>query len=215
MNRAFKIKVCGMRDAANIAALSALPIDYFGFIFYEASPRFVERYVELSGIQQQKVGVFVNASLDLVGQKIHDYALDVVQLHGAETPQYLDTLKENEPTTKIWKAFAVDATFDFDTTNAYDGRADMFLFDTKTPKHGGTGQKFDWTILEKYKGNTPFLLAGGIAPDDALAVKNIFEKMDTIYGVDLNSRFETAPAVKDVVLLEHFIHACRDKARLV
>ncbi len=194
-----------MRNANNIEALSTLAIDYFGFIFYENSTRFVERYIELSGVRQQKVGVFVNATLDFLAQKIHDYALDVVQLHGSESPDYLDALKINEPTTKIWKAFAIDATFDFASTEPYQSRADYFLFDTKTPLHGGAGAKFDWTILEKYEGETPFLLAGGISPDDVDAIKMMFEKMPMMCGVDLNSRFEISPTLKDVEMLKLFI----------
>ena len=212
-----KIKVCGMRDADNIAAIGALPIHFLGFIFHEKSPRFVTNAAEsLEKCPEDltRVGVFVNADIDFVLSKIIDFELNAVQLHGTETPLYVHDLAASmwqkhkiQPLVEveIYKAFSVDETFDFKKTRDYEGLVNLFLFDTKTPQYGGAGIKFDWNILEKYEGETPFLLAGGITEDDAEAIKNIELKMENFYGVDLNSKFEIAPAFKDVEKLRGFI----------
>ena len=243
-SNSLRIKVCGMRDPQNIADLIQLPIDYIGFIFYEKSPRYVVNVPNLIGIDGvisnhpvniktiKKVGVFVNADMDFVLDKIKQFDLNVVQLHGKETPQYLSELKASLRGTKqkneelkadaftsnnsssiihhpslieVWKAFSVDETFDFQTTTPYEKRADKFLFDTKTPHHGGSGQKFDWHILAHYTGETPFFLSGGISAADTEGVKNITHPQ--LFGLDINSKFEIVPALKNVPLLEKFIHA--------
>ncbi len=203
------IKVCGMREPENIEAVSKLPIDYLGFIFYEKSPRFVSQRVRDAAIGQKKVGVFVNADIDFVLSKVIDNQLDIAQLHGSEPPQYLADLKARKPNLTLWKAFSVDADFDFDQTLQYENLADIFLFDTKTPQHGGAGVKFDWSLLEKYKGKTPFLLAGGITPDDTDVVKSL--KIKQLAGLDLNSKFEISPAFKDVEKLRLFIQKIKSK----
>jgi phosphoribosylanthranilate isomerase len=202
-----KIKVCGMREPDNIEAVAALPIDYMGFIFYKKSPRYVHEYLDFNyDANIERIGVFVNEKIEKIFDTIDEYDLHGVQLHGQEPPQYLDDLRLLMPfDCTIIKAFAVDETFDFTTTSSYEGVADYFLFDTKSPNHGGTGIKFDWSILEKYTGETPFFLAGGIAPDDINLIKSLNIKQ--LYALDLNSKFETKPAVKDVGLLKNFISA--------
>ncbi len=252
------IKVCGMRDPQNIADLIQLPIDYIGFIFYEKSPRYVTSVPDFNAIDGvisnhpvntpmiKKVGVFVNADMGFVIEKIKQFDLDVVQLHGKETPQYLSELNTSlrgvarneakqkneelkaaysklntsELTSKnssfiinhsslveVWKAFSVDETFDFETTKPYEHIADKFLFDTKTPQHGGSGQKFDWNILTHYAGETPFFLSGGISAADTEGVKKIAHPQ--LFGLDINSKFEIAPALKDIGLLKTFIDSVR------
>jgi phosphoribosylanthranilate isomerase len=227
-----KIKVCGMRDAQNISELIQLPIDYIGFIFYEKSARYVELKPELKDNKRfqdiKKVGVFVNAEIGFVLQKIKEFDLDIVQLHGKETPDYVSDLVyecmiaastpyymtelKRIPDTyvypkhvKVWKAFSVDDTFDFNETEPYEDKADKFLFDTKTPQHGGSGQKFDWTILRKYTGQTPFFLSGGISASDTEGVKNI--QHPQFFGLDLNSKFEISPALKDTQMLNKFLES--------
>ena len=205
-----KIKVCGMRDVENIRAIAALPIDYMGFIFYEKSPRNITDWIDLKNLGLKKVGVFVNAELNFVASKISTFRLNAVQLHGSETPQYLQELKiKNDELgmhdLEIWKAFSVDEHFDFEKTKPYEGLADFFLFDTKTSQHGGAGVKFDWSVLEKYNATTPFFLAGGITADDGVLIKNLKLRIRNLYGVDLNSRFELAPALKDVEKLRRFV----------
>jgi phosphoribosylanthranilate isomerase len=233
-----KIKVCGMRDAENIHQLFQLPIDYIGFIFYEKSARYVELIPDLTaidgvilnhpvnGLRIKKVGVFVNANLDFLLEKVEKFGLNVVQLHGKETPQYIEELRiknsklranDVEKVSKdssfiihysslnieIWKVFSVDDSFDFKETKPFEGLVDKFLFDTKTPLHGGSGQKFDWNVLNNYHGHTPFFLSGGISAADTEGVKNI--QHPQFYGVDVNSKFEISPALKDVQMLEKFV----------
>jgi phosphoribosylanthranilate isomerase len=205
-----KIKVCGMRAVENIKAVSALPIDYMGFIFYEKSPRYVSNFPSLQdlesfGTRVKRVGVFVNADLEFVVSKVLENQLDIAQLHGKETVEYISELKFMLPHLGIWKAFSVDETFDFKVTKAYEKCADMFLFDTKSPQHGGAGIKFDWSILAKYQGEKPFILAGGITENDTEAIKNLKSQFPSLFGLDLNSKFEILPALKDVEKLKRFI----------
>jgi phosphoribosylanthranilate isomerase len=231
---ALKIKVCGMRNSDNISNLTQLPINYIGFIFYTKSARYVSVVPEIINTKAfdtiKKVGVFVDADIDFVLEKIKKFNLNVVQLHGKEAPQYIEELRiksviARDEATKlrgigaskdssfiihhsslkleIWKVFSVDDAFDFDETKPYEQLADKFLFDTKTPLHGGSGQKFDWDILKKYEGRTPFFLSGGISAADTEGVKNI--RHPQFYGLDINSKFEISPAVKNVPLLETFI----------
>jgi phosphoribosylanthranilate isomerase len=224
--KALKIKVCGMREAQNIKDLVQLPIDYIGFIFYEKSARYVQEMPDLgsgNGFKNiKKVGVFVNADIDFVLDKIEKFGLDIVQLHGKETTTYIAELKNkssqltaNAPKTasnlasfkEIWKVFSVDDHFDFAETKIYEGIADKFLFDTKTPLHGGSGQKFDWQILKNYVGKTPFFLSGGISAADTEGSLKIAHPQ--FYGLDVNSKFEISPALKDVPLLQKFISDVR------
>ena len=205
--KALKIKVCGMRDPSNIVAVSALPIHFMGFIFYEKSLRFVTHTHDISACADDltKVGVFVNAEIEYILHKLDQYDLDAVQLHGSETPQYIADFS-----TELWlklklmanvdieiiKAFSVDSDFDFETTKSYSELVKYFLFDTKSPQHGGAGIKFDWSILEKYDSEVPFLLAGGISENDVEIIKSL--TISQLYGLDLNSKFEIEPALKDV-----------------
>ncbi len=205
------IKVCGMRDAQNIKKVSALPIDYIGFIFYSKSPRFVENEQStpfskafLRSIKPKKVGVFVNAPLEIILQKVVDFDLQAIQLHGNETPDFIQDLRPQiSHQINIFKAFSIDESFDFERLKYFENIVDKFLFDTKTPQYGGSGHKFDWDLLQKYEGKTPFLLAGGIGIADTEGVKNW--KHSRFEGLDLNSRFEVSPALKDVDLLYEFI----------
>ncbi|MFT3992676.1 MAG: phosphoribosylanthranilate isomerase [Dysgonomonas sp.] len=204
-----RVKVCGMREPQNIKELGNLPIDFMGMIFYSKSPRFVadlslnDLNSSISGAVE-RVGVFVNADMNYIMEKVNTYNLDVVQLHGNESPEFCRELNETLP---IIKAFSVYDAIDFEQTKAYEGLWGYFLFDTKTPQHGGSGQKFDWKLLDNYKGNTPFYLSGGISIDDVDSIKNI--RHPQFVGVDLNSRFEIEPGLKDIKLLEKFIKELR------
>jgi phosphoribosylanthranilate isomerase len=210
-----KIKVCGMREAANIQAVGFLPIHFMGFIFYEKSSRFVTDDIDTVSTCPEdltRVGVFVDADIDFVLEKIDKHELNAVQLHGQEAPQYLEgfstKLKEKLRMEaindiEIIKAFSVDEHFDFNVLKPYIGLVNYFLFDTKTPQHGGSGQKFDWSILTKYDLDIPFLLAGGISEQDVDLVKSL--NINQLYGLDLNSKFEISPALKDVEKLRKFL----------
>lgn len=206
-----KIKVCGMKYPENIKELSLLPIDYMGMIFYDKSPRYVDDNLNGSDVDTvpQKIkltGVFVNADLEYIAEKIVRYGLDIIQLHGNETPDFCKDLNKTMP---VIKAISVADVSDLENTKQYEGTIDYLLFDTKTPQHGGSGQKFDWNILNEYKSETPFLLSGGISLDDVEAIKKI--KHPKFAGIDLNSKFETEPGLKDIELLNRFIKQLKDE----
>lgn len=197
------VKVCGMRDAANIRQLETLGIDWMGMIFWPKSKRYVSMPPVYLPQHVRKVGVFVDASLDAIRQHVEDYQLDIVQLHGQESPETLKVLK---PLTLI-KAFNIATPKDLQKTEPYEGLADYFLFDTKGKSVGGNGEKFDWSVLDSYQGETPFLLSGGIGSKDAQDVKTFHHPK--CIGIDLNSRFETEPGLKDITKLKQFLEAIR------
>lgn len=216
-----------MKDADNIKQLASLEIDYIGFIFHRQSPRCFfyldddksttsNKLVEslLNNISQVpanilKTGVVVNQPLELVFSYIDTFDLDAIQLHGSEDIDYCEAIKHAKPDIKIIKAISVSAKDDLTVTKQYDryGVCDYLLFDTKTPAHGGSGVKFDWSILESYDGNIPFWLSGGITSDDGEAIKSI--KHPKLEGIDLNSRFEIQPGLKNISLLDNFIKNIR------
>ena len=193
------IKVCGMRETKNICEVEALGIDLMGFIFWPKSSRYVSERPSHLPEKVKRVGVFVNEDIEQVKNTAEAYALDYIQLHGSESPEYAQKLRD----WKVIKAFNIATAADLDATKPYEGMADYFLFDTKGKSVGGNGEKFDWSVLDAYTGDTPFLLSGGIGPDDAERVR-AFHHPKCI-GIDLNSRFETAPAIKDVAALQRFI----------
>jgi phosphoribosylanthranilate isomerase len=190
------IKVCGMRDPENIREVASLEPDLMGFIFYQRSPRFVDGKLPETAVK--KVGVFVNSSVEKILETAEIQGLDYVQLHGEETPQTCGALKASG--LGVIKVFGVDAGFSFAQTQAYEGQVDYFLFDTKGENYGGHGQKFDWGLLLQYVGETPFLVAGGIdhtSVDDLLSMR-----LPKMIGIDVNSKYEISPAVKDIEALK-------------
>ena len=193
------VKVCGMRDAQNIRDVEKLGVDWIGMIFWPQSKRFVAEVPSYLPKHQKRVGVFVDAPLEDIRQHISDYQLNIIQLHGQESPDYVKALK---PHTTI-KAFNIAKADDLVQTEQYEEIADYFLFDTKGLMVGGNGQKFDWSVLTAYHGKTPFLLSGGIGLDDAESI-NSFHHPSCI-GIDLNSRFEVSPAFKDIDKLRKFL----------
>ena len=192
-------KVCGMREAEDIREVEALGIQLMGFIFWPKSSRYVSECPSYLPSMCKRVGVFVNEDIEEVRHKAQEYALDFIQLHGSESPEYASQLHE----WKVIKAFNIATADDFSQTKTYEGTVDFFLFDTKGKMVGGNGEKFDWSVLSAYKGKTPFLLSGGIGPDDAERVKAFHHPM--CVGIDLNSRFEQSPGLKDVTILKEFI----------
>jgi phosphoribosylanthranilate isomerase len=216
-----KIKVCGMKYPENIKRLTELPIDFIGLIMYRRSPRYFfsedtaiapdAGREALFSIPQQiaKVGVMVNEDPMNAFFYAKHLKLDCLQLHGNESPQDCKLIKPAQSDLKIIKAFNVSSPEDFQQTKAYEGICDYFLFDTKTPQHGGSGLKFDWEILNEYSGDTPFFLSGGISLEDAERIKEI--QHPQLYAVDLNSKFETAPGLKDIELVEQFIKQLKDE----
>ncbi|HCY42074.1 MAG TPA: N-(5'-phosphoribosyl)anthranilate isomerase [Prolixibacteraceae bacterium] len=205
-----KIKVCGMRDPENVSGVVAVRPNFIGFIFYPKSKRFVgfEPVPEiLDDIPDsvKKVGVFVDETPEKVLDIYRNWKLDVVQLHGHETPDYCRQIQSSGIT--VFKAFSVDESFDFTILEAYSTVCDYFLFDTKGQLPGGTGQKFNWQLLDNYNGDVPFFLSGGIGPDDLEAIQN-FEH-PRWRGIDINSGFEISPALKDVIKVKNFIAEVR------
>ena len=204
-----KVKVCGMRDAENIRGVEALGIDMMGFIFYPKSSRYVSKHPEYLPTKCKRVGVFVDEDIENIKKIADDYALDFIQLHGHETPDFIRALRFQVSGFKfqVIKAFNIATKEDLEKTAPYEGLVDYFLFDTKGPSVGGNGEKFDWSILDAYNGNTPFLLSGGIGPDDAECVKSFHHPK--CVGLDLNSCFELVPALKDINKLKEFIKKIR------
>jgi phosphoribosylanthranilate isomerase len=195
-DRTIKLKVCGMRESRNILEVSKLLPDYMGFIFYKKSPRFIGEQFKLPEdfpAEIKKVGVFVNASSDEMKKQQETFSLDVLQLHGDETPEQLRELKASKVT--IFKVFSIDENFNFDTTKPFAEYADYFLFDTKGKNYGGNGQRFKWTILEKYDQSTPFILSGGLNPENIRQGREL-QGMN-LHGFDLNSGVESEPGLKD------------------
>ncbi len=192
-----KIKICGLKHPGNIADIAALKPDYLGFICYAPSPRFAADLDNeiLASLPQTifKTAVFVNETKETITKLIDTYHFDAIQLHGNEDPDYCSALKGR---VKVIKAFGLDGNFDFRQLDSYAGHADFFLFDTKTQQHGGSGKSFDWSLLDKYKLNIPFFLSGGLSLENLDEVKLIGHPQ--FYGVDLNSRFETQPGLKDL-----------------
>ena len=197
------IKVCGMRDAQNIRDVESLGVDWIGMIFWPKSKRYVAEMPSYLPEHLKKVGVFVDSTLDDILQHISDYQLDIIQLHGQESPDFAKALKPHT----IIKAFNIEKADDLLQTEKYEGIADYFLFDTKGKMVGGNGQKFDWSVLTAYQGKTPFLLSGGIGPEDAESVKSFHHPR--CIGIDLNSRFESEPGFKDINQLKTFINNIR------
>ncbi len=199
------IKVCGMREPDNIRAVETLGIDLMGFIFWPKSSRYVSERPAYLPTHCKRVGVFVDEDLETVRRIADEYALDYIQLHGHESREYCAQLNG----LKLIKAISVSGHDDIATYKTYEGLVDYFLFDTKCPSVGGSGQQFDWSVLSAYDGSTPFLLSGGIGPDDAERVK-AFHHSKCI-GIDLNSRFELSPGLKDVAALRKFLNEINRK----
>lgn len=198
------IKVCGMRNPDNMREVARLGIDWMGLIFFAGSPRRImdNEQPAIDICQVKRVGVFVNASQEEIMEMATRYRLDYLQLHGNETPDDCYALQKRG--YSLIKAFQIATAADLEQTAAYEGRVDYFLFDTKCSGYGGSGHQFDWSVLEAYRGGTPFLLSGGIRPESAMAIRSFSHPR--LAGIDLNSGFEIEPGLKDVEKLNHFIH---------
>lgn len=202
------VKVCGMRDAQNIKDVESLGIGMMGFIFYRRSPRFCEGLPAYLPSRCKRVGVFVNSNFDEIKAKQQSFQLHYIQLHGNETPAFANHLRE-ALNVKVIKAFSITSPFPAGLIESYEGACDLFLFDTPTTSFGGSGRTFDHALLSDYRGNTPFLLSGGIGLSNASEFTGPIHPL--CIGVDLNSRFEAAPGLKDVALLRQFLNTIRIK----
>jgi len=198
-----KIKICGMKYPDNILETGALLPDYMGFIFWEKSARFFDGEIPQLDESIKKVGVFVNESVENIIEKINKYNLQAIQLHGKESVEFCQDLKSKiDDKIEIIKVFSVGDDFDFDDLKPFENVCDYFLFDTKGKLPGGNGTTFDWKILENYKSEKPFFLSGGIGVEEIPTIKNL--KLP-IYAIDVNSRFEIEPGLKNKNLLYSFI----------
>ncbi|MBR0116819.1 MAG: phosphoribosylanthranilate isomerase [Prevotella sp.] len=231
------IKVCGLRVAQNIREVSALDVDWIGLVFWKDSPRYVTQYSSRGGFipdytsidsevptlggkpifryqenKPKRVGVFVDDMPQNIVTRVANFKLDFVQLHGEESPVMIQNLRATlEPDirkgVKIIKTINVERPEDFDKCKPYLGEVDYFLFHNQCAQKGGSGEKFDWALLDSYNYDVPFLISGGIGPDDVEAVKTISHPQ--FAGVDINSKFESEVAVKDVEKVKSFVEALR------
>lgn len=201
-----RLKVCGMTRLEQVHALDQMGVEFAGFIFYHKSPRFVMRHI--SGVELKrarmkinKVGVFVNASYDEIMNHVENYGLYMVQLHGDESPRFCERISEQVPTIKVFRIKEGD-NIDYKIKD-YHEVCDLFLFDTDWANYGGSGKKFDWSLLQQAAFTKPFLLSGGIGNEDVDAVKNLLsgKLAENIFAVDVNSRVEESPGVKDLTLV--------------
>jgi len=196
-----KLKICGMKDPQNIQEVLDIKPDFLGFIFYAPSPRYIGNLSpgwlkQLKAVQ--KVGVFVNEELWIIRQQVEAYGLDFVQLHGDESPDFAHELKQMG--IPLIKAFGIDTSFDWKQVEDFDQSADYFLFDTKSNAYGGTGRSFDWQLLSYYQLDKPYFLSGGITKADIPAIEQLNDQR--LFAVDVNSKFEVAPGLKDKSLLQ-------------
>jgi len=205
-----KLKICGMKFSENILETAKLEPDFMGFIFYEKSPRFYSEQAIPEINATKKVGVFVNASEGEIIEKIIKYGLDLIQLHGNESPEICKNLKEkfleNKLEVEIIKAFSVDENFDFGLLKTYEENTDYFLFDTKGKLYGGNGTVFNWQILKNYTLKKPYFLSGGIGIPEVNQLKTFLKTPESKYcfAIDGNSKFEIEPGLKDTKTLEEF-----------
>jgi len=221
-NKDLLIKVCGLTIPQNIEEIVQLNPALIGLIFYEKSPRHVDTFTLSSWFKStgnallgnsKKVGVFVNEEPEIILSRCLDFELHFIQLHGNEDITYINSLnillKANHlEHIRLIKAFGVTDDFDFKAISVFEIFISYFLFDTKTELKGGSGVKFKWSKLDEYKGNTPFLLSGGIGPIDYLDVLNL--NHPKLAGIDLNSKFEISPGLKNVSLLQLFLHSLNE-----
>ena len=200
-----KVKVCGMRNEQNIRELAKLPIDWMGFIFSSSSPRSA-MMLDPSALRVvpdsiHRAGVFVNADFDDIMQRVVQFRLHTVQLHGEELPALCQRLKDEG--IEVIKAFSAPQDVNFGFTAAYEPHCHYFLFDTPSTMRGGSGLQYNWSVLEGYSGSLPFLLSGGISPGDAARIVQF--RHSRFAGIDINSRFETAPGEKEIEKIRLFL----------
>ena len=204
-----RLKICGMKYPENILEVGALLPDYMGFIFWEKSARYFDGIIPELPKSIKKVGVFVNAPLNEILEKIKTHNLQAVQLHGDESVEFCESLKKNTPKLiDVIKVFPILDTFDFGILNSYEKVCDFFLFDTKGKLPGGNGTTFDWKVLEQYPSTKPFFLSGGIGIEELDSINEILKTNLPIYAIDVNSKFEIEPGLKNIQL-------CRDALQCV
>jgi len=211
-----RLKICGMKYQENMIEVAKLQPDYLGFIFYEKSTRFFEGTIPELPKYIKKVGVFVNASIDEILEKVKKHNLDVVQLHGDESPEFCDALCHTVPKAKgigsasykieTIKVFSIKDDFDFETIKPYEPFCDFFLFDTKGKLPGGNGYAFNWNVLKEYPSTKPYFLSGGIGLEEMESILSFLRRQESkfCHSIDVNSKFEIKPGLKNIELLKEF-----------
>lgn len=200
-----KLKICGMKYPNNILEVGSLLPDYMGFIFWDKSARYCDETLPTLPQSIKKTGVFVNANVKEILEKVTKYDLQAVQLHGHESVTFCQELKNNlAKNSEIIKVFSVDEAFDFNQLEPFETVSDYFLFDTKGKLPGGNGTTFDWKVLEQYPSQKPFFLSGGIGLDELDLVKQILKTDLPIHAIDVNSKFEIEAGLKDKEKLVRF-----------
>ncbi len=202
-----RVKVCGMREQTNIEQILALEPDFIGFIFYDKSPRYVgegldEEFIRNIPQNIKKVGVFVNSLPNYILSMVKKYDLQYVQLHGNELPDFCRIIRQKG--VSVIKAFQIDESFNFGMLTNYKPHCDLFLFDTKGKQPGGNGVSFDWSLLQKYDREKPFIISGGIRLENLEEIAELTKTLP-VYAVDINSRFEVSPGHKDVGKVKEFM----------
>jgi phosphoribosylanthranilate isomerase len=199
------VKVCGLNSPENVEQLKNLPIDYFGYVFHAPSKRYAggEQFRDrgLFAVDGNRTGVFVDAGPRVIKAIAQHCGLSHIQLHGNEPPSSCQTLKDSG--LQVIKSFRVDDDFDFEACTRYDSVCDYYLFDTRGQLPGGNGKKFNWEVVDRYRGPLPFFLSGGIVPGDEEKIAGIFHPF--FYGIDLNSGFEDAPGIKNFAKVSGFL----------
>ncbi len=204
-----KLKVCGMNK--NTIAVASLKPDYLGFIFWEPSKRYFDEPMPVIPHSIKKVGVFVDASIATIAKYTKKYGLLLAQLHGSESPAFCDELKKSIPQLKIIKVFSIKDNFDFAELKYFEDVCDYYLFDTKGKLPGGNGYAFDWEVLKKYPSEKPYFLSGGIGIEELASIQSFMKRPEAKYchAIDVNSKFETAPGLKNTTQLKAFESALR------
>lgn len=195
-----------MKHSENIQKVGLLQPDYLGFIFYPKSPRNFEGEQPNISETIKKTGVFVDATIDFILAKTKKYNFKAIQLHGNESPEYCKKLQKALKEIEIFKVFGIKDSFDFELLKPYEAYVNYFLFDTKGKQKGGNGYAFDWSILKKYNSKIPIILSGGIGIEELQKIEEILKTELPIYALDLNSKFETEPGIKDIEELKKFIN---------
>ena len=209
-----KVKVCGITTVNQLKELEMMDVDFAGLIFHKSSPRYVLNEIKSpysikkENINIKKVGVFVNESINTVINTAKEWELDMVQLHGDESPEFC---KEIKSVVKTTKAFRIGDPTSFANINAYSDVVDCFLFDTLGERYGGIGKQFDWNLLTSFEINKPFFLSGGIGSDDVGKIDEICNRVTSLYALDLNSKFEITPGIKDMDKLSVFLSSIYKK----
>ena len=209
-----RIKVCGNTQPEQVEQLGAMGVTFAGFIFYPKSPRYVFKHMTTTQIRKEnninKVGVFVNASIEEVLHMVDECRLHMVQLHGDESPRFCEKIADY---VSVVKAFRLSDNDSVEwMTRPYMDVCDMFMFDTMGAGYGGTGKKFDWTVLKDSIIDKPFFLSGGIEPGDEDKLKLFTEEPvgKALFAIDINSRFEVSPGVKDMKKVKGFVEKLKD-----